>query len=161
MPATSQLCDVRSTNVPTVFNENEFVLNILKTRNKSILWQATHISMMLTSRPREKLNGDDRAPYYHFRKVSLRCPDLNPHMRKLTDFIQVPHCSLAAPLLQQNLICMRQEPDAHLSYKYASVVYLTWQGVNAFVQESRNKHALENKESLLALLYAQHDEMKL
>ena len=89
MSATAQFCDVRSTNVPTVFNENEFVLNILKTRRGAILWQATHISMMLTCRPRGKLNGDDRAPYYHFRKVSMRCPALNPHTRKLTDFIQV------------------------------------------------------------------------
>ena len=160
MSAKAQFCDVRSTNVPTVFNENEFVLNILKTRAGAILWQATHISMMLTSRPREKLNGDDRAPYYHFRKVSLRCPDLNPHTRKLTDFIQVlPRCFRS--MKREVLICRRQEPDTHLSYKYANVVYLTLQGVNAFVQESRNKNALENKESLLAFLHAQHDEMKL
>ena len=53
-----------------------------------------------------------------------------------------------------------QEPDTHLSYKYASVVYLTLQGVNTFVQESRNKNALANKESLLALVHAQYEEMK-
>jgi hypothetical protein len=85
----AQFCDVRSTNVPVVFNEKEFVLNVLKTRTGVILWQATHISMMLTSCARESQRVDDRAPYYHFRKVSLRCSDLNPHARKLTDFIKV------------------------------------------------------------------------
>ncbi len=85
----SQFFDLRGTNVPVVFNEKEFVLNVLKTRTGAILWQATHVSMMLTSCPRESQRVDDRAPYYHFRKVSLRCADLNPHARKLTDFIKV------------------------------------------------------------------------
>jgi hypothetical protein len=87
----SQFCDVRSTNVPTVFNEKEFMVNILKTRTGAILWQATHISMILTScaDAQARQREEDRAPYYHFRKVSLRCPELNPHSRKLTDFIKV------------------------------------------------------------------------
>ena len=82
-----QFSKLTSIDVSVTFNEKEYKLTLLKTRSGALLWQATHISMILTGVA--IIANDHRAAYYHFRKVSIRCPELIPHKRRLASSLKV------------------------------------------------------------------------
>jgi hypothetical protein len=77
--------EVTSVDVPIVFDGTEYTLTTLKTRAGVLLWQATHVAMLLTGNK----SNDNRSVYYHFRRVAMRSPELNPIKRKLFDHLKV------------------------------------------------------------------------
>jgi hypothetical protein len=84
--------------MPTDLNGKEHTLSVLKTLTGNLLWQATDVATLLTGAEAYVNNAttSKRAAYFHFRRISLRCPELNPQKRKLGDFLEVLSESLSS-----------------------------------------------------------------